>query len=122
MNSFFGKTFLVVDDEEDLCDILSMILKFEGANVITANNVNDAFKVVKENQIDVVISDIRMPNGSGIELLDKIKKFNPDSPAVVLMTGDSAISEESVKSKGALALHQKPMDYKKIIDLICKKI
>ena len=62
---FEGKTILVVDDEPDLREITSFELEYNGASVITAAGGYEALDIIKKNKINLVISDVRMPDGSG---------------------------------------------------------
>lgn len=103
-----GKNLLVVDDEIDLRDIVASELEFMGAKVYQAENVNKAIEVLKNNSIQLVISDIRMPGGSGIELMKSIKAANVYIPPVILITGFADISVESAFNEGAEGLMSKP--------------
>ncbi len=64
---------LVVDDEELIVELLESYLERKGFEIFTASSGFKAFAILKENpQIDLVISDIRMADGTGVELLEKI--------------------------------------------------
>jgi DNA-binding NtrC family response regulator len=101
---------LIVDDEVSLVESLEMNYKLEGFNVYTANGGFEALEVIKNNKIDFVISDIRMPDGDGEMLLKELKKNNPEIPVVLLMTGFSKHTKEEVIKLGALDLLSKPID------------
>lgn len=107
-NNLDSKKILVVDDEADLREIVSSELEFMGANVFTAENVTEAQKILKENKIDLVISDIRMPGGTGIDLLDHIKTQYSTLLPVILITGFADITNEGAYALGAEALIHKP--------------
>jgi len=81
-----GKKILIVDDEPSIVDIVEKYLKKKGYEVARADNGNDAFAVVKTGSIDLVISDIKMPGISGVELLQKIREYSSTMP-VLLATG-----------------------------------
>lgn len=110
-----GKTLLVVDDEVDLRDIMASELEFMGAQVFQAENITSAKEILKSNPIDLVVSDIRMPGGTGIDLLDYVKAKDPFQPPMVLITGFADISLEDAYAKGAEAMLNKPF---KLDDLI----
>ena len=59
------KSVLVVDDEEDLREILRFELEDQGYNVLEAKGVDDAIATLSQNNIDIIVSDIRMPEKSG---------------------------------------------------------
>lgn len=103
-------TILVVDDEEDLRENIATLIEFSGYKVLTAAGGNEAIKIIKTQQINFVISDIRMPDGSGIELLKAITNKYPGVPVVVLVTGYSELSREEALGKGARDLLLKPID------------
>ncbi|MGB9082292.1 MAG: HD domain-containing phosphohydrolase [Desulfuromonadaceae bacterium] len=77
---------LIVDDEEMIRDLLSSALAQESYICHQASNVDDAFALLGEQSVDLVISDIMMPGRSGVELLRGLKKVDPDI-AVLMITG-----------------------------------
>ena len=78
------KNVLVVDDEEVIRDVCTQILEAEGYAVTTACNGREALHHVSEKQFDVVVTDIMMPDMSGLELLDVIKSTSLDVCSVVI--------------------------------------
>jgi signal transduction histidine kinase len=85
MDKKIPNNVLVVDDDPGLLESTSLLLKKEGYAVTSCSNAHEALTKIHENNIDVVLSDIRMPEVSGIELLKKIYKINVGLP-VILMT------------------------------------
>ena len=81
-----AKKILIVDDEPAICGLVEAYLKKKGYDVAAANNGGDALSIVKSGSIDLVISDIKMPGMSGIELLQKIREYSGTLP-VLLATG-----------------------------------
>ena len=118
LNSSKTKTILIVDDEPNFKDALAFLLKMEGYRTITASSGHAALKILKERRVDVVVSDIRMPDGDGIELLHKLKENPTTAPILLLMTGYSALSAEDAYANGAEALFSKPIDTKAMIGVI----
>jgi CheY-like chemotaxis protein len=115
-----GRTLLVVDDEADLRDIVASELEFMGAKVFQAENVASAKKILDDQSIDLIVSDIRMPGGTGIELLEYVKNKNVSSPPVILITGFADITMEDAFDKGAEALVNKPFKLDDLINLAVK--
>jgi CheY-like chemotaxis protein len=103
-----NKSLLIVDDEPDLRDIIASELEFLGATVFQAENINAAKEMMKHHRINLIISDIRMPGGTGIDLLNYVKEKNVSEPAVILITGFSDITIEEAFNRGAEALLSKP--------------
>lgn len=84
------ETVLIVDDEKNYLVVLEALLGPEGYEVVTANNGRDALRLVREADLDLVISDIKMPGMSGMELLEESKKIKPELP-VIMMTAYGTI-------------------------------
>lgn len=103
-------TVLVVDDEKNYLVVLEDLLMDEGYEVLTASSATQALDIIAETPIDTVLSDIKMPGLTGIELLEKISAMDPDLP-VILMTAFAEVDQavEAMK-KGALDHIQKPFD------------
>jgi two-component system NtrC family sensor kinase len=94
------KTILLVDDEADLREVLDISLSDTGYEVLTAENGAQALNILKENDIPVVITDIKMPGIDGIELLRKIKNKNPETEVIMLTGhGDLDLAIKSLKHK-----------------------
>lgn len=88
-------TILIVDDEKDILEIISTYAKKEGYNIITAQNGNEAISYFKNNEIDLVVLDIMMPDINGYEVAKQIKEIKV-VPVIML----SAKNEEEDKLKG----------------------
>jgi len=97
-------TILIVDDEKNYLVILDALLAPEGYEVVTEANPLNALRLVKETEFDLVITDMKMPKMDGIELLDEVKKIDPDLP-VIIMTAYGTI-EMAVK-----AMKKRAYDY-----------
>jgi CheY-like chemotaxis protein len=115
-------TVLVVDDEGSLRKSIVRNLEIEDFNVLSAANGREAIEIVKAQKIDFVLSDVRMPDMDGVELLDEIRKYSPTVPIVVLMTGFAEVSKEEVLEKGALDLIAKPFDIDAIVEVIKESV
>jgi len=115
-------TILVVDDEPDLGELVAFEFELVGANVFSASNGKEAFEIVKSNEIDVVVSDIRMPGGDGVELLENLRSYHPSNPALVFMTGFADITLEDAYDKGAVAMFGKPFNRNELIDTVGKSV
>ena len=109
---------LVVDDEELIANNLAMVISFDGFKTLKAYDGTSALEICKNNKVDFVITDVRMPNGDGISLLEKLKSLDTALPVVLLVTGQAEISREDAIQKGALDLLNKPMDIKKITEFL----
>lgn len=99
---------LVVDDDIQVLESTSLLLIKEGYSVTSCSSANEALTIIQENKIDVVLSDVRMPEVSGIVLIEKIHKINSRLP-VILMTAyaDLNVAVDAI-NKGAFDLIIKP--------------
>ena len=79
-----GKNVLLVDDEESILKAIKRALRHEVYDVITANCPDDALKILEKGDIDVVLSDLKMPRMSGLSFLKKVKAMYPDIVRVIL--------------------------------------
>lgn len=109
------KKILVVDDEPMLCEILKDFLELDSYEVEEACSGEQAFKMITQNCFDCVISDVRMPNGDGTELAQRISNMLGKKPYVFLTTGFSDISEETARSLGVVKVLQKPFVYEELL-------
>jgi signal transduction histidine kinase len=92
------KTILIVDDEKDICDVLSISLSDLGYKVFTAEDGEEALRIVKRVNPPIVLTDIRMPIMDGIELLREIKHQAPDTEVIMITGhGEMDLAIESLK-------------------------
>lgn len=115
-----NKTILVVDDEVFYLDVMRDILEYEGYTVLTATGGHEAFDIVAENKIDLIITDIRMPKGDGVEFLLAVRKNNKEFPPIIMMSGFSLQEMSSLKDKGADLVLKKPVDTEVLLSEILK--
>ena len=87
---FASAQILIVDDEGAICHTVSKALQRLGGHISTATSGAEAIRLMAERAFDVVLTDIRMPDISGVELLAHIKEQAPDS-VVILMTGYASL-------------------------------
>lgn len=98
---------LVVDDDQMLRETIVEQLEIEGAIVSEASNGLFAFTKIITDKYDFVLSDIRMPECSGLELLEKVRAYEGKTPPILMMSSFSDISTDSVKELGAQGLFLK---------------
>jgi two-component system, NtrC family, response regulator HydG len=114
------KRILVVDDEPGLRVTLAANLEVEGFEVVEASDAIRALALFRESPFDLVITDVRMPGMSGVELFRELRKIRPDV-IVVLMTGFARenLVEEAL-SNGAYTLIVKPFAVDHVIALVSR--
>lgn len=109
---------LVVDDERSMRDFLKILLEKEGHRVTTADNGEKALAILDGQAIDVVISDIRMPGISGIELLESIKAVLPELPVIMITAFASPDDAVLAMKNGAFDYISKPFNVDEIKSVI----
>lgn len=77
------KTILCIDDNEQSLSIRKFMLETRGYRVLTANRGKDALEIFRQGGIDLVLSDLVMPDMDGAELVQKIKELSPEVPAIL---------------------------------------
>ena len=116
------ETVLIVDDEKNYPPILSAVLEEEGFETLTAYSGEEALSVLKNSDVDLVLTDMKMPSMDGIELLEKIKEKDPGLP-VIMMTAHGTV-EKAVEAmqKGAYNYILKPFDNERLVIYVNKAI
>jgi two-component system response regulator PilR (NtrC family) len=111
---------LIVDDEQSYRQLLSLVFEGDGHTIRTASNGREALELLQSEPADVVISDVRMPDMDGIEMLSSVRETQPDL-GVVLMTAFASVETAREAFKlGADDFIQKPFDVEEL-KLIVKK-
>jgi len=111
---------LIVDDEQSYRQLLSLVFESDGHSIRTATNGREALRLLQEEPADVVISDVRMPDMDGIEMLSSVRESQPDL-GVVLMTAFASVETAREAFKlGADDFIQKPFDVEEL-KLIVRK-
>lgn len=110
-------TILVVDDEEFLRQAIGFDYELRGFKVLLAANGHEAFDIFLREKVDLILSDVRMPNGDGLELLDRVKAHNPSVP-VIFISGYADLTLEEAYNRGVEAVFPKPFDRKALAAVV----
>ena len=109
---------LIVDDEKNIREGLGRSLEMDGYNILLAENGKNGLKLVNSSSIDLVISDLKMPEMSGEELLKNIAASNPTIP-VIILTGHGTIeSAVNAMRDGAFDFLTKPVNLDRLSLLV----
>jgi len=115
-------TVLIVDDEKNYPLILSAVLEEEGYESLTANSGGEALEILKSADVDLVLTDMKMPGMDGIELLEKIKLDDADLP-VIMMTAHGTVDKAvEAMQKGAYSYILKPFDNDRLVIYVEKAV
>jgi two-component system NtrC family response regulator len=109
------ESILVVDDEKNYTAVLSVVLQEEGYETLTANSAAEALATLKIEDVDLVITDMKMPGIDGLELLGRVKRQWPDIP-VIMMTAHGTVDKAvEAMQKGAYTFILKPFDNERLV-------
>jgi two-component system NtrC family response regulator len=101
-------TILIVDDEKNYLVVLEALLGPEGYEIITTDNADNALRLIKESDLDLVITDMKMPGMNGMNLLEDAKRINSDLPIIIMTAyGTIEMAVEAMK-KHAYDYIEKP--------------
>jgi len=120
VSEFAMSTFsiLLIDDEPAQLQSMKSFLSRRGFQVFATDNGPDGLEIAKNNPIDLVLTDYRMPEWSGAEVLDNIKELNPDIEVVVITAYGSVEDAVSLMKAGAYDYLNKPIDLDELESLI----
>jgi DNA-binding NtrC family response regulator len=113
---------LVVDDEPNAVRVLAAILEEDGHRVTKAYNVAEAKRVLRDNDLDAVITDIRMPGEDGLQLFEDVAREYPDIPVIFLTAFGSVESAVKAMTRGAFYFFVKPPDYTSLKGILCRAV
>ena len=113
---------MVVDDEKNIREGLGKALEMDGHNIFLASNGKEAFELIKANEMDLVIADLKMPEMSGEELLKQISGSYPTIP-VIILTGHGTIeSAVNAMRDGAYDFMTKPVNLDRLSMLVSRAL
>jgi DNA-binding NtrC family response regulator len=111
---------LVIDDDTNVLDLVQFHLRKQGIETMTAQSGEEGLHLVANNEFDVVLTDLRLPDIDGIELVKQFKKESPDTEIIVI-TGYSSVTKAVEATKaGAFYFVEKPVNFEELFILIDK--
>jgi len=116
--SINDQKILIVDDEESLLFVLKDFFDDEGFHTTTASSGNQACLIYDKNDFDVILCDVRMPDGDGLDFLNYINQQNKKKPLFIFASAYSDLDPNKAKEFGANDFFYKPLD----INLVLKRI
>ncbi|HSW02940.1 nitrogen regulation protein NR(I) [Aquabacterium sp.] len=116
------KPIWIVDDDQSIRFVLEKALQREQFAVRSFSNPRDVLTAMDDDEPQVLVSDIRMPGGSGIELLSKVKARHPGLPVIIMTAYSDLDSAVSAFQGGAFEYLPKPFDLTKAVELIRRAV
>jgi len=111
---------LIVDDDPYFLRVLGRILTGENFQVRTAEGAAQAAQALKETSYDVVISDLRLPDGDGLSILQELRQAGSDTPLVILTAYGEVDSYLAAMNAGATEYLNKPVKTEELVEVIRK--
>lgn len=111
-------SLLIVDDEEELIENILYDIKSLQFRTYTANNGVEGLKILKDNPIDIILSDIKMPKKDGIQFASEARAFGYEKPLIFLTAhGDDKLMRKAL-SLGAFDFIDKPYNQKSLLEIL----
>jgi two-component system response regulator HydG len=101
---------LIVDDNEDLAANMAEMFEEEGLDTVLAHDVESGHARMASGGVDLMITDVRLPDGNGLELLESAKTSNPAMPVVVISGYPDPDTTRRALELGAVAVSAKPFE------------
>ena len=115
-------TALVIDDDKSTLDLLKFQLESEKFSVTTADCGLDGLNQIQGNNFDIILTDLNLPDISGIEMVKKSKEISPDTE-IIMVTGDGSVEKAIEATKaGAFYYVEKPVEFEELLVLIEKAV
>lgn len=111
---------LIIDDEEVQVQSLKTFLSKRGFKIFTANSGEAGLEIIKENNIDITLTDFKMPGWDGLTTLKKIKEVNPEIDVVVMTAFGTIDSAVALMKSGAFDYLTKPIDLDELENILSK--
>jgi two-component system response regulator PilR (NtrC family) len=112
------QSVLVIDDEPDICELLSITLARMGLRCDTATSVKQGIAYIEQNNYSLVLSDMRLLDGDGIEIVRYVQRKKPQTPVAVITAYGNVEDAVSTLKAGAFDYISKPVDLKILKELI----
>ncbi len=113
---------LIVDDEPDICELLEITLMRMGIDTHKALNIKSAEQLLTQYKFDLCLSDMRLPDGDGIDLVRKISTEYPQTPVAMITAHGNMASAVNALKAGAFDFVSKPIDLKVLRQLVTKAL
>lgn len=117
------RTIVIVDDEPDIRTALAFYLEsLDHFKIYQASSGNEALSLLSKTDVDLVISDIRMPQGDGLFLIEQLKDKIAKGLKFIFMTGYSDLSKKQAIQLGAQEIFHKPFDLNALGNYILEQL
>jgi len=113
-----GYRILVVDDERDICRIISSILKEEGYRINKAYNGGQAIKKIKAKDYNLMILDYKLPDINGIRVVEEVRLTNPTLKVIMISAYGNPLTKSMAKNLVVYRFLEKPFDLNRLVKVV----
>jgi YesN/AraC family two-component response regulator len=115
--TFQDKTLLFVDDDLSICEGINNLLERYFKKIYIATDADSAIDIYKNNKVDIVVSDVTMPDKNGFEMAEEIYEYDSNLKIVFISGHNEKYYIENMKKYGSMYLI-KPINYRMLFDLL----
>ena len=112
------KRILVVEDDAEMRSLLKDFFEEDGFEIDSVSNGSEAFRKIAREPFDLIITDIRMPGLTGLDILPGIRKLQPEAPIIVITAFGSEEVQQKAFERGATSYLEKPIHFHNLRTLI----
>jgi len=112
-------TALIIDDEPDIRDLISRSLDRIGLDTHTASNLSEAKNLLEHNAFDVCLTDMRLPDGNGVDFVKHVQQNHPNLPIAVITAHGNMDAAVVAMKNGAFDFVSKPVDVAQLRMPLC---
>ncbi len=113
---------LVVDDEVDFCELMTLRLEHHGFRVTSRHTLQGGFDVVERERVDALVLDVRLENEDGLQLFSDVKRRGLELPTVILTAEGAGTSGAPTELGGGDALMPKPFDTQELVRWLTRAV
>jgi len=107
---------LLIDDEQSILDLLDILLRRKGYDVVVAGNGRDGLKVFRRERPDVVVVDLKMPGMDGLTVLQELRTLDAHTPVIILTGAGTPESERQARALGVTEFVEKEFSLHRLGD------
>lgn len=115
-------SILTVDDDRNICKVLKGLIEKNDFEALTANDVDSAMRIIEGHDLDLILTDLKMPGKSGMDLLELIKNRKPSIPVIMITAYGNIEAAVAAIKRGAYDFITKPFDEDELLDAIKKAL
>ena len=109
---------LIIDDEAEIVHLLSRMFTRNGFAVASAGTIKDGGEIVQKEEPAIVFLDVNLPDGNGLDALERIKHQRPDTEVIMMSAFDTTENREKATRLGAYTFLSKPFSMKPVLEMV----